>query len=762
MPNTPSPSPDFLLGRDLLSHTGAMRRLHRHRSCQNSGADPMERRNLRILVCLVLVCCGFATIIFRLGAVMAPWDNDSAKLPHPIRAIADAAEKPVITDRHGEILAMDLPAYSPYARPQEMRNPRRAARLLASAIEDASPVELAAAFQNAADNDEPFVWVARYISPREARAVMKRGVVGVEMMATKRRSHPLGSLASHVTGFTDIDGRGLAGMERLASARAEEGRGSGEEIAPVALSLDLRVQHALEEELHATMTKFQGKGAAGVVMDANSGEILAIASLPNFHPDRREMLNEENRFNRATLGVYEFGSVLKPLTYATVMEATPRGEWSALFASRYSTSPMRIPGYTITDYRPKHANVKFAEGMIHSSNVTTAKVMRRIGAPSLRDGFHRLGMAEIAPLELGERGLPQMPAKWGPTESVTASYGHGIAVSPVHIVRAFAAVVNGGVLPSPTLLKGGAAPGARVLSAETSAVMRRLLRLVVLEGTGRKADADGYLVGGKTGTANQVSPSGGYDDNLRIASFVAAFPMDAPRYVTFMMVENPVPSEDSFGFATGGWVAASATRLLVARIAPLLGVLPRDSEEFDTGALNFLNTPDVNATPFVVINTNNTSAREIGTLSVVHNTIDSNVIDNEATDYKPGALSVVNSVVHNETTGNKTDTLHGRPSPSLSLNNFNFLRAAPAGISGRGSLEPTARPTESPLPLMPKAVQEDATNANASPVDESIDAIDAIIADTLSVQPVDETVIPAADETPADITSLIQLVLSGT
>ncbi|MGR4001090.1 MAG: penicillin-binding protein 2 [Alphaproteobacteria bacterium] len=612
--NASSPPPDFLLGRDLLSQTGAMRRLRRQRSCP----DPIEKRNLRISIGLVLVCFGFAAIILRLGYVMAPWESQESNLPLPVRAIAESTAKPIITDRNGNILAMDLPAYSLYAKPQRMRSVREDARRLAAVFPDTIP-HLANNLARAIAVQEKFVWIARYVSPREARAAMDLGIVGVEVMRTERRSHPFGSLAAHITGFTDIDGYGLAGAEKIVTDRIQAGgtqiRGTqagrihseqgeqNEQGEHITLSIDLRVQHALEKELSATMTHFSGAAAAGIVMNARNGEILAMVSLPNFHPDKRDMLNEENRFNRATLGVYEFGSVFKPFTYATALEATPRNQWPSLFASHYSTAPLRIPGYTITDFRPKHSQVNFAQGMVYSSNVATAKIMRRIGAETLKNKFEQFGMAQPAPLEISERGLPQTPKKWGPTESVTVSYGHGIAVSPLHVVRAIAAVVNGGILPTPTLLKqtdetqSELPKGQRVLSPEVSAVMRRFLRLVVIEGTGRKANAPGYLVGGKTGTANQVSPNGGYDKDLRIASFVSAFPMNDPKYITFMMVEKPKPSEDSYGYATGGWVSASATRPLIERIAPILGVLPQDNVEFDEAARLFLHPPAAPAVP---------------------------------------------------------------------------------------------------------------------------------------------------------------------
>ena len=276
------------------------------------------------------------------------------------------------------------------------------------------------------------------------------------------------------------------------------------------------------------------------------------------------------------------------------METTQRHLWPSLFASEYSTAPLRVSRFTITDYRPKLARLNFAQGLVHSSNVTTAQVMRVMGGGEvLRTSHERLGLHEPLALGISEVGAPRPPARWGKTESVTASYGHGFAVTPVHLLRAFSAIVNGGQLPEPTLLKrtGPAPEGRRVFSPETSEVMRSLVRLVVLEGSGRKADVEGYLIGGKTGTANQISAAGVYDDELRITTFVSSFPADAPRYTTLVMVENPKPAPDSHGFATAGWVSTGPTARLIARIAPLLGVEPRNGEEFDASARALLSPP---------------------------------------------------------------------------------------------------------------------------------------------------------------------------
>ena len=375
---------------------------------------------------------------------------------------------------------------------------------------------------------------------------------------------------SHIVGFTDIDGRGLSGMERS----FDDSLGGSSE--PLQLSLDLRLQHVLSEELAASMTEFSGIGAAGLVMDAKTGEVLAMVSLPSFDPKDAGTADKDARFNRATLGTYEMGSVFKLLTAAMALDSGV----VELTESFNVAKPIRVGGFTINDYKPKGDTLTVPEVMIHSSNIGTVHMIERVGKELQQRYLGDFGLLEAASIELPEVGSPLVPRPWREINMMTVSYGHGLSVSPLQLVTAMSAVVNGGQLKTATLLKrpeNQPVGGERVISPETSETVSWLMRQVVTQGTGKFANAKGYLVGGKTGTADKLI-NGRYSDNARIASFIGAFPMDDPRYVIFAMVDEPKGLKRTYGYATGGWVAAPVVGRVVERIAPLLGVSRRTYE----------------------------------------------------------------------------------------------------------------------------------------------------------------------------------------
>lgn len=473
-----------------------------------------------------------------------------------------------ILDRNGEVLAANLPSMALYADPRQLRDPVEVADRLAEVMPDAVGERLRADLAS----DRSFVWVKRCLSPRESAAVNRLGIPGLHLQRDECRFHPHGSLTSHVVGFTDIDNRGLAGMEGAFDAWL----GGGE--TPLQLSVDLRVQHLLAEELQAAIDEYAGVGGAAMVMDANNGELLGLVSLPSFDPRLPGRATPQERFNRATLGVYEMGSVLKALSSAAALDSgavTLDDGWD-------TSKPIRVARYTINDFRGENRWMNVPEIFQHSSNIGTVHMAMTAGTDTLREYLDRFGLLAPAPLELPERGRPMLPNPWREINTMTVSYGHGIALTPVQVTRAFAALVNGGELVQPTLIKrlpGESAPRERVISEHTSEQLRWLLRLVVVGGSGRSAEAPGYLVGGKTGTANKLSPSGGYERDKRMASFAGAFPMDDPRYVVFLTVDEPKPTEKSYGYATAGWVAAPAVGRIVSRLGPLLGVAPRVEEE---------------------------------------------------------------------------------------------------------------------------------------------------------------------------------------
>ncbi|MGO1120201.1 peptidoglycan D,D-transpeptidase FtsI family protein [Rhodovibrionaceae bacterium A322] len=472
-----------------------------------------------------------------------------------------------ILDRNGQVLATTLPTNSLYANSRQIRDPQVAADRLAAVLKDVSAAELRAKLTA----DKAFVYLKRNITPRETAAVNALGIPGLNFERGDRRFYPAGPLTSHVVGFTNIDNKGLAGMEL-----AFDDLLSGSK-QPLRLSLDLRIQHILAEELAASMEEFRGIGAAGVVLDAYSGEVLSMVSLPTYDPGRPGEAPGDARFNRATLGVYEMGSVFKIFTTALALDSK-----AVTINNGYNTSnPIRVGRFAIKDYKPKKRWLSVPEIFMYSSNIGTVHMAMDSGTDTLKRYFGDLGLLRASSLELPEVGQPMLPTPWRPVSTMTASYGHGIAVTPMQTARAVAAVVNGGELPPLTLLQRAedeVVPRKRVFSAKTSEQMRWLMRLVVAHGTGRFAQAEGYLVGGKTGTADKLNPNGGYARNKRMATFAAAFPMNDPRYVLLAMVDEPKGIKRTYGYATAGWVAAPVVGRTVARMAPLLGIKPVGEE----------------------------------------------------------------------------------------------------------------------------------------------------------------------------------------
>ena len=472
-----------------------------------------------------------------------------------------------ITDRNGVLLAASVNTASLYADPRKIQDARRAAHRLSEVLPDLDRTQI----EKNLRLDRNFVWIRRHLTPRLKYAVNRLGIPGLDFQNETRRLYPLGGLAAHIVGFADVDGRGLSGVESYFDKALRSG---GENLA---LSVDVRVQHALEHELRNAMGEYSAIGAAGIVMDADSGEILAMTSLPGFDPNQPGAIADELRINRATLGVYEMGSTFKIFTTAMALDAgtvTLRGGYDA-------TRPIRIARFTIRDHHPQKRWLSVPEIFIHSSNIGTVKMARAVGTDAHRRFLSRLGMMKPMNIELAETGAPLSPDRWREINAMTISYGHGLAVSPLHLTAGVSAMVNGGIYRDPTLLRrerGDAPEGRRVISAATSEKMRKLLRLAVRSGTGRRADARGYFVGGKTGTAEKVSGRG-YQRKAMISSFIGAFPMHRPRYVVLAMLDEAKGTAETYGHATGGWVAAPVVGAVVRRIAPLLDIRPADDPD---------------------------------------------------------------------------------------------------------------------------------------------------------------------------------------
>ena len=465
-----------------------------------------------------------------------------------------------IVDRNGVVLATTLPTASLYADARLVPNPAEAAAALAAVLPDTKEAQL----REKLASGKSFVWLERQLSPREQYEVNRLGIPGLSFQREMTRIYPQGALTAHIVGFTNVDNRGLAGIEQ---AFDEQLRGRTE---PLALSIDLRVQDLVAEELARGVARFEAIGGVGMVLDLQTGELLASVSLPTYDPLKPAAAGDDARFNRATLGSYEMGSTFKIFTAAMALEAGTVQLTGGYDASK----PLKVGRFTIEDFKGKHRWLSVPEIIIYSSNIGAAQMGRDVGTERQQFYLEALGLTRKPEIELPEVAAPQVPSPWRDINTLTIAFGHGIAVSPLQLVTAVGATLNGGIFRASTFLKNeNGTPGVRILSEETSADIRWLLRLNALAGSGKKADVAGYLVGGKTGTAEKLT-GGHYAKDKRVASFVGAFPMDAPRYLVLVMVDEPKPQADTGAWATGSVVAAPITGEIIARLGPLLGVAP--------------------------------------------------------------------------------------------------------------------------------------------------------------------------------------------
>jgi cell division protein FtsI (penicillin-binding protein 3) len=549
------PIVDALPSRAYARH-GARVRL------DGSTARALETGRTRLLTAGLIFALAFTVIGGRLVDLTLLSQGSEPKIAGGPTAPQRETGRADIVDRNGILLATTLPAASLWANPHQIPDPQEAAVRLNAALPELSRDEILAKLTS----DRGFIWIKRGLTPRQQYAVNRLGIPGLQFQQEPRRFYPNASLAAQSIGFTDVDDNGLTGIERSFDSAL---RGA---VKPLELSLDLRVQHVMTKALADTIDEFQAIGGAGLVMDVRTGEVIAMTSLPDFDPNRPGAARPEARFNRASLGVYEMGSVFKIFTNAMALE----GGVITLDDGYDVSKPIRMAGFTISDFKAKKGWMSIPEIFMYSSNIGTARMAMDVGTAAQREFLERLGFMQPSAIELTEVGKPMLPSPWREINTLTISYGHGIAVTPVQLVSAVAAIVNGGILRPATLLRqpeGTAIPGKRVISERTSRQMRQLMRLVVTRGTGRKANAEGYMVGGKTGTADKLV-NGRYARDARVASFVGAFPMTDPRYVIFVTVDEPKGNASTYNYATGGWIAAPAVRRVVEQIGPLLGITP--------------------------------------------------------------------------------------------------------------------------------------------------------------------------------------------
>lgn len=536
-----------------------------------------QRAESRLLVLGLFFLAAFGTVAVKMGglAMTGPQDPGARQT---VSAISSA--RAPIVDRNGAVLATNLLTSSLYAHPHEMIEPVKAAEGLARIFPTLDRDKLIADFTGT----RKFIWVRKTVSPEERQAVHELGEPGLLFGTRDLRLYPNGALAAHILGGAKFGEEsvhaaeilGVAGVEQRFNARLND---PDTLDTPLELSIDLTVQAAMEQVLGTGMRLMQARGAASILMDAHTGEIIAMASLPDFDPNQRPAAinladpSESPLFNRAAQGVYELGSTFKIFAAANTLELG-QGTPETMIDTR---GPLKYGQFTIKDFKDYGPKLSVHDVMVHSSNIGTARMALATGAGAQQELLKKLGFFEPVPVELAEASLtqPLLPPRWSDISTMTVSYGHGIAATPLHLATAYASVTNGGFLVTPTLLKQTeTTPGASVLRPETSAQLRAMLRAVVTDGTASFGEVRGYEVGGKTGSADKPNPDGGYFEDKVIATFASVFPSSDPKYV--MVVTLDEPSIEILGETrrTAGWTAVPVSAELVARLMPLLGERP--------------------------------------------------------------------------------------------------------------------------------------------------------------------------------------------
>ena len=536
-----------------------------------------QRAEGRLLVLGVVFLCAFSMVGLRMAALASSDPVEPRAAASGAQIVAARAD---ITDRNGRILATNLTTHSLYAQPPQMIDPAKAARELARIFPDLNEEKLLERFTG----KRKFIWIKRRISPEQQQAVFDIGEPGLLFGPREMRLYPNGAIAAHVLGGAGYGREGVNSAELIGVAGIEKAldadlRDPGRGDVPLTLSLDLTVQAAVERVLEGGMRLMNAKGAAAVLMDVHTGEIVSLASLPDFDPnDRPRPLTEGDQaesplFNRAVQGLYELGSTFKIFTAAQGIDErlVSRTTWID------TKGPLKWGKHRIRDFRRYGPAMTVEDVIVKSSNIGTARIAMMIGPERQQDFLGQLGFFQPTPIELIEApgAKPLLPKKWSEIHTMTVAYGHGLSASPLHLATAYASLLNGGAKVTPTLLKQDTSrPGPRILAENTSKQARELLRMVVTDGTASLGEVAGYHVAGKTGTADKPKPQGGYYEDKVIATFASVFPANDPKYVLVVTLDEPVDTTGKEPRRTAGWTAVPVAAEVIRRAAPLLGLAP--------------------------------------------------------------------------------------------------------------------------------------------------------------------------------------------
>ncbi|MDP3410707.1 penicillin-binding protein 2 [Bosea sp. (in: a-proteobacteria)] len=526
-----------------------------------------------------LVILGFSVLFLAITGrlvMLATLPNEQVGLRRATTTAISAA-RPDIVDRNGDVLATDIRTVSVFAEPRKILDKDEATELLTAVLPDLDAKDL----RDKLATKKGFVWVKREITPRQQAEVHRLGIPGVGFVPENKRVYPNGPAAAHVLGFANVDNVGIAGMEKYIDSQGlQDLNGAGlatqaSDLKAMTLSIDLRVQHALRDELSKGIEKYKAIAAAGAIMDVNTGEMIALVSLPDFDPGNPVDALEKDRINRMNVGVYEMGSTFKALTIAMALDSG-----KANINSTYSTAGgmMRFGRQVIREYHGTGRTLTVPEVFLHSSNMGSIKMALAVGVEGHKAFLKKMMQLDRMTTELPESAAPIVPGRWGEINTATIAFGHGLAVAPLQAMAAVAALVNGGTLITPTFLKRSEAEakkiGVRVIKPETSEAMRFIMRLNGEKGSARKADVAGYFVGGKTGTAEKVI-NGRYAKNKNFTTFTAIAPSDKPKYLFLAIYDEPKGYAESGGYSTAAWNAGITTGKVIERTAPILGLPPR-------------------------------------------------------------------------------------------------------------------------------------------------------------------------------------------
>ena len=481
----------------------------------------------------------------------------------PRTGISFPVHRANITDRNGVVVATNLPTVNLYANPKKVSNAQEIAKRLSEVFEDISYED----FLIKLTRKSSFVYLKRNISPQQQARVNALGYPELEFQKSEVRVYPQKELLSHILGNTDIDNNGIAGLEKSLNERLTSSTKN------LSLTIDLGVQYAVRDELLKAKEKFKAERATAILMDINNSEIIALSSVPDYDLNRRDFKDKDIKFNFATLGVYEAGSVFKVFNTALGLDSG-----KIKITDRFdATKPLKMGRHRITDYRVPPKWLSVGETLIHSSNIASAQMALKVGKELQIKFFKNLGMFDkIQNLEVFEKGRPlyRSPKYWQDHTVATTAYGYGISVTPMHIITAFSSILNGGIYTPPTLtIENNDRESKRVISKQTSLDMRKLLRDVVIYGSGKNANIEGYEVAGKTGTANKIV-DGRYIKGKNVTSFVSAFPSSDPKFALMVIIDDPKPIKETFGFVTSGWNACPTGGKIISRIAPQLNIRP--------------------------------------------------------------------------------------------------------------------------------------------------------------------------------------------